>query len=130
MLASALTPLAFGDRLAVRCDSLVTFAENTRQAIPTLLDYEAADPKRFSSRASLSVFGGLTMFSASLPEAVTYAKVGERSESTFVFHLGGECDFTTNGFLHSVRPGRSAAFIPAGYSWEVAARSSNTAVVT
>ncbi len=130
MHASFHETLAFGNQIAAQCDSLLSFAENTRVAIPTLLDYDAADPKRFSCRAAVSTFGGLTMFSASLPEAATYARVAEREESTFCFHLNGDCDFTTDGNLHSVRPQQSAIFIPDGHSWTVAARNATTAVVS
>jgi AraC-like DNA-binding protein len=130
MSSSALVPLAFGDRSATHCESLLSFAENTRLMIPTLLDYDAADPARFQCRASVSAFGGLTMFSANLPAAVTQARVSERAESTFCFHTDGDCDFRTDGALHRVRPRQTALFIPDGYSWAVTAQNAATVVVS
>lgn len=130
MSAVAHHTLAFGDQSATHCGSLLSFAENTRLAIPSLLDYDAADPARFQSRASVSAFGGLTMFSASLPEAITQARVSERAESTFCFHVDGDCDFTTDGVLHRVRPRQTALFIPDGHSWVVTAQNAATVVAS
>lgn len=122
--------LAFGEGEAVECNSLLQFSENTRQIVPTLIGYDAERPQEFRSRASFSLINGLPLFSASLPNARTHARVGGGETHTFGFHLAGDCAFEVERSIYSIRPNASAVFLPVDCSWIVEVSNPSTVVAS
>lgn len=122
--------LAFAEREAIECNSLLEFSENTRRAVPKLIGYDAVDPQAFRSRASFTSVNGLSLFAASIPNAQTYARVGGCDESTFCFHLAGECAFEVEQQTLRVRPAASAIFVPPDCPWLVEVSNPSTVVAT
>lgn len=123
-------PLSFGEETAVECNSLLTFAENTRQVTPSLIDYDAARPAHFRSRSAVASINGLSLFAASLPNDRLQARVGGEADYTFGFHLSGECAFQVERSVLTIRPNISAVFLPADCPWVVDVASPSTTILS
>lgn len=121
-------PLAFGSSHAIACNSLLEFAENTRQVMPSLIDYDGPESKHFRSRGALVRINGLALFSAVVPQSCTHAKVGGEESYTFGFHLAGECFFRVENKLFTIRPEISGVFLPAHCPWVVDVSSPSTVI--
>ncbi len=122
--------LAFGQRQAVLSSSLLEFAENTRHAVPSLIDYDTRRPQGFYCWSSFAQVNGIRMFSAFMPNVETLARVGGESQPTFVFHIKGECFFEVEAKAYAVRPNLSAVFFPEHCPWVVDTVYPSTVVIS
>lgn len=122
--------LAFGNPGAVRCDSLLAFSEQTKSAVPTLIQYDARNPSAFRARSSHACINELSLFAASMPDVHTQARVDGRNTQTLVFHAAGKCAFATQGGVYSAVAGQSAVFLPRECPWVVETLSPSTVVAT
>lgn len=122
--------LAFGESFAQECNSVLAFAEVTREAVPGLIDYDASEPQFFRSRSAFSQVNGLGLYVASMPNAQTFAKVGGNETRTFAFHLKGECHFHAEGKIWSVLPETQAVFLPKSCPWVVEVLNPSTVVAS
>jgi AraC-like DNA-binding protein len=122
--------LAFGKREAVECRSLLEFAQNTRQAVPSLIDYDAKSGTEFQSYSSMVRINETRLFAANMPEVRTQARVGGEASHTFGIHLAGECFFQVEKKTYAIRPKLSAVFLPDYCPWVVEALQPSTVVAS
>ncbi len=126
LAARGQSALAFGKREAVQCCSLLEFAQNTRQAVPSLIDYDARTGTKFQSYSTMVRINE----TANMPEVRTQAKVGGEASHTFGIHLAGECFFQVEKKTYAIRPKRSAVFLPDHCPWVVEAVQPSTVVAS
>lgn len=130
LAARGQSALALGKREAVQCCSLLEFAQNTRQAVPSLIDYDARAGTKFQSYSTMVRINETKLFAANMPAVRTQAKVGGEASHTFGIHLAGECFFQVEKKIYAIRPKLSAVFLPDHCPWVVEVVEPSTVVAS
>lgn len=87
MKTIAYQKLAFGDDRAAEYTRTTDFADDTRRVLPSLIDYDASEPRLFRARSAATQVNELRLYAASMPNAQTFARVGGDAGHTFCFHF-------------------------------------------